>query len=85
MIDADVAVDVEEAHHVPLRGHSLRGKRVPKCRSPAEGSKPCELTAEGFYFQRAVETHDSAEFGGSVLLERLGTLDAQQGHEQHDN
>jgi len=84
VVDPDVPVDVEEAQGV------APGLRPQARQFPAEALRALQLrhalqlVPQRFYLRGPVQPHQPPQLGRDMLLEPLGTLDAQQGHEQED-
>ncbi len=81
MVDADVAVHVEEAEHATALGDSAPGEIAPELLRAALTREKGELLAERLHLEDAVEPEDPSEIRGCMLLERLRTLDPEQGQE----
>ena len=65
-------------HRQMAPGHESLGNRV----SAMLGSQTSELAPQGLDLRRPIEPEEPPEGGRVVLLELLGTLDAQQRHQE---
>ena len=86
VIDADVAIDVEEAEHATALGHAALGEFTAESLGTAPVRQQLELLAQRLHLGCPVEAQQPAEIGRGMFLERLGPLDAQQSeqHQGHD-
>ena len=76
VVDADVAVDVEEAHRWPRCSTRRRASSAPEAFRAWWLARRVSLRAQGLDLGRAVEAEHAAQVLRSVFLERLGALDA---------
>ncbi len=82
VIDAHMAIDVEEAERGADRRDAPFGEEATKERSAASGGQPGQLAAQRLDLWGAVEPEKAAEVHRRVLLEPLWPLDPQESQEQ---
>lgn len=82
MIDAHVAVDVQKPHECAARVDTQLSELGAEAFGPTVGRESRELAADRLDLGRAVEPEDAAQHLGVVFLERFGTLDAPQRHQE---
>jgi hypothetical protein len=81
VVDAHVAIDVEEAERGATRRDAPLAEEAAEACRAADAGQARELAAQRLDLRGAVESKEAAEVLGRVLLEALGTLDAQERHE----
>ena len=82
VIDADVAIDVQEPHGGTALRDAMAGQGAAELGGTPHGGQPAQLAAQRLDLGGAVQAEQAAERIGRVLFAALGALDAQPGHEQ---
>jgi hypothetical protein len=82
VIGTYVAVDVEKPHEMSTLIDPQARELCAQLLGALVGGQPGELAPQSLHFRRPIQTEQSSERGRVLLLEVLGTLHAEQRHEQ---